>query len=1356
MASPNPAATSVHADLERALQINPSDRQALRLSIAQAALETNVSAEIPLLTTALELTPAEATLWSRLGDLQFAQKDFPAAETALLRARELGASGARWSEELGRIRLAKQDLPRALGYFLESLKLDPSQQALWFLAADLAKETGKTGDRIEALERGLGLGGNQLPRRIELIRVYFDNGDPVNAARHADIERPRLPADAETQTIWARFYEKLSRQDDAFSCWQRVVEADPKNEPGHHAIASVLLSRKLYPDALAAAERGLEADPQSARLEVVKADALRSLDRVYDLRRSLERFKPGTPDPEFLRRAAEAADAYGGPAPAAYRRYAESLLQKPDEIAELKRVRERGARVAAREGDEAAFDWFERELPHLMNPGSLSMARQAAPGEEAGVWIPGGVEALAYIVGSQPGTPADRFLISFCRAVIAHSTTPLATAQFQKEVAAYFKDLNQLLSFSTRSGDRAVITLSVANKPAQARTDAVLAVLGWRQRRVNREITITFGEKHEQAKHQDIASALAVDQGGMQNAFREGKPFRLEIPSDRVPLLFDETTWRTAFRTDKYGAGLVEALSQNPAWARIYLGLSNVDRPTGAVLLRNFGLTPRYADLLASYSSSLAIEGGRAAVPGGSAAESIWASLVGAGPADPADFFRRLLEKDDGKMLAWFFLMSELDPAHQRFFTHSLQRTRAFYTAFTQSDELRAGAGKLVQGASFGEFMRAVPLRDGAVNFPGSAEVWVVSNGRSMAAGQSGKLLRKLRRAVAPEIEDEILLRLAKTRTKIEEESLSETAAFLAVAAIDARRTDPLDEESALWLAQNYQEFRNYYPCFSDLRTLTADDFRSFFAFLQKVRQGTDYQTETALGQFNALLEWIRLGIRSGGLKDEKAAAIFRSVCAAFGNAADLAGYTAATFDAVRQLLGSGDPDRSAAMLTMGTVAPFETDPDGETAVWDPGHRRAVAYARVLNLQKIPEFAPLLRIDEAVRRIAGGKEPAGPLIAGLSKDAAALPSVDIPKGVKFQGIAKTIVERFNPAKTRQLIADLQQKSLKKKVNPKEIPAVCREILEELAPQIRLALTGAIYALHFSPDNILVGNDPLLVRKHRAFLSAGTHHDTHFPEARLETSSAGEGSFFVGGFAAFSKAAVLAESASGAGVNGMLYVSQMGWIRSTPWGLYGEADQRLLGFRIRMAREWCVYAADDPALLKALAEDALGILSLNRRRALLQGIAARRWAAIRENPTLSDLLFLSDRYLARYPEAPWPSPADAALRHTLALTDGSGLAYLRPEGAPTAPYEEFEHHLFPAEMADRAAEMNLYLAAALDRSTMPAAALPALAEIVAKRIFRSMRMSDERDWNGALAAFAAIDEKTIRGALEELK
>ena len=119
--------------------------------------------------------------------------------------------------------------------------------------------------------------------------------------------------------------------------------------------------------------------------------------------------------------------------------------------------------------------------------------------------------------------------------------------------------------------------------------------------------------------------------------------------------------------------------------------------------------------------------------------------------------------------------------------------------------------------------------------------------------------------------------------------------------------------------------------------------------------------------------------------------------------------------------------------------------------------------------------------------------------------------------------------------------------------------------------------------------------------------------------------------------------------------------------------------------------------------------------------------------------------------------------DLALRHAARLSDGSSLRVLgslpatlygcnHPDLVALATYEEYEHHLFPAQIAERSAEMNLYLANLMDRFAMPAALIPVIAETVAKKTFDSMRMSDERDWMSAIRAFNTIDGNMIGMAI----
>lgn len=1366
--------TAARDDLKKALNINPADWTAVRLGIALTDRQRDVEAEIPLLEEAVELMPRDANYWVALGNLQYERKDFVPAEASLLRARQLGATGARICEQLGRIRYAGQDYAHAETLIDESLSLNAAQQPLWLLAAGIAKATGNTDKQVRSLERALALGGLNIEQRAELIGLYLAKGDKDSAARHTDNGLLDLPAEPDIQTTWAQFYERLLRPDDALARWSKVIEIDPQREGAHSAICRILLDQKRYPAALAAAQRGLEYAGDSPRLQLAEAIALEHLDRVYEARRALDSFTAKTDDIDLLNHKAEVSDAFGGNAPATYRRLAEVLGKNGSQNAAYRLALERGWKVSLRDSDAAAAAWFVSRI---------SGKPEAAAGEDAkqsnGVWIPGGLDALMFAARGPAGRSPDRFVLDYCRVVLANESS-FDQAQsnfFRKSMSSYFTELKTLLGTGVRVGDKSIITLSIADKRNEKQTEVVLALLGWRLRRNRQQIAIESDEKESQAGKQDLAAALAIDQGGMQSAFQAGKPFRIEIQWDWAPLAMDgRTLWQLA-QADKLAGGLPEAFVANPDLARFYSGMTNLNRETADALMSSISvvaLASRFSSLFAFYSSALAVSGGRVLAPGGTAADPVWIALTGVAPSDPTGFLRVLFERNDGKLLAFFNALSELDSAHQHFFTLSAKRASGFYQLFSESEEVRSGLGKRTRKGSFVEFLRDVPLNnDGSVNFPGSAEVWTIAKGDSKTPGQSEKMLRKVRKAVAPDVEDAILLRIASTRYKIGGERLTELDNFLAVAHIDAHRSEPLDEQSALLLAQNLAGFGSFYPYFAVFPTLTAADLTAVFSLGAKLTSMDALDADLAMGQFFPLVEMIRLGLEFGKIPEQRAITLFRSLCTRFLAARNAADFTSASLDSVRDMIGSAsapDADQALAMLMLGNTSPVAFELNGVEHSLDPGHEREVAYGRVLNLQKTPSVSALLRIETAARSIPGVNVPVEPPIAALLKDAASLPVVEVPKSEKFQGRSKQAIERYDPARLLAIVTELREKMQRRKAGPKELEKLAREILVEIGPQVRLALTGIVYGAYLSPEDTLAANDPLLLRKHQSFeLHPTGSTKPAFVQSDLVLGSSNGGSYFVGGFAYFAHTAgnAAALSVRKGNADAQFYALQVAATRTTAWSRYRDEDQRLLGLRIRLAREWLVYANSQPAFLRDLSDDTLGVLSLSRRRELLNGIASQDWKAVWNSVTLSDLLFLADRYVVRYKQSPWISPVDAALREASARNDGSRLNLLgpvplslygcnHPHLLALAPYEEYENHLFAVELAERTAEMKLYLSELMDRLGLPAAALQAIAEPAAKIAFGSIHMSDGYDWAQALAVFHSMNEKTIEAALEAAK
>ena len=143
--------------------------------------------------------------------------------------------------------------------------------------------------------------------------------------------------------MWATFEEKLSRPDRAVQNWQNVIAADPKRGDAYYAIASIHNAAGRWAEALAISERGLEVTQSSAGLELVEVTSLDRLNRIYDARRSLDRFASGNSDLGLLRKAADMSDAFGGDAAGAYRRLAETMQKSGASKSELDPVMASGA-----------------------------------------------------------------------------------------------------------------------------------------------------------------------------------------------------------------------------------------------------------------------------------------------------------------------------------------------------------------------------------------------------------------------------------------------------------------------------------------------------------------------------------------------------------------------------------------------------------------------------------------------------------------------------------------------------------------------------------------------------------------------------------------------------------------------------------------------------------------------------------------------------------------------------------------------------------------------------------------------------------------------------------------------------
>ncbi len=1340
-------ADRIREDIKNALQVNARDTGALVVATALYEKAQDYPSAASMASFLVEVKPREGSAYAALGHALRLNSDLTRAETALKRAVELGVVTTQVNEDFARLLIARKDDSAALPYLEQVLRSEEKRQDIWFLQAEVANRVRNAELAERSYEQGLSLGGVHVAEASELLKLYVAAKQIGKVNDFAKAQLAALPQDPEPRTQLATALDELRMSVLALQGWRRVLEVQPNSERAHVRVARLLLESGDAAGAEGAASNGLTVVPNSAQLFCVKAEAEEQLGRIYEARRTLQEGLDTVADLTLARQLAVLEEQFSGGAPAAYARVADlSVPSTPERTQAL----ERGFEVSMRDGDLSQAEKFVA----LLEAAGRKEYRALLGGEKAKnsvATIPGGLSSLAFAAhASKQDIPPERFLLEYSRTLLANDVD--TQKKYADGLHEYFEQIAALRSLGTNGPDGVVINLSLADKVARKQTEKALNILGVKVKSSKGEVEVTQGEKKSQASRQETASALALDEIGIQEQLQAGKPYRLVIHDEPASIYPSEQAWREALGLKSYGpGGFPEELARVPHMARLYASLNSMDRAAADELVRAMplkDLMEHESDLLHYYAPALALDGTHVAVPGGSKAEVIWTNMVGASPAAPPAFFRALLKRDDGKMLVFFSMLAGLDRAHQNFFTANEARTKHFYDLWVSTNQMHARPFQAFRDSGYQRMLRSVPLdEEGHVDFPGSPEVWTIAKGRSSDQEHTAHLLKKVRKAAAPDLEDAVLARLADTKYKESGARLSELENFLAVSSVDSHRVQPMDEESALLLAQKYAEDGAVFPYLTDLRALTVSDYSTFFSAFDHVASHSPLDANLQLGQIHALSEWICLLVQRRVIKDEEATELVRKMATSFAAAEDGAAYTSATLETVRAILSacSGSTSVSADQALQSCLLNHHASANDE---------RFKSFVRVLDAQKVPSLGDLLVIYDAASAISTAKSLSGSLET-IQKKIDGLPVVSLPKEAKVQGKEKNEILRYDPTPARKLIAEMREKAGKRKPNLNDIQKLAHELLGELEPQVCAAVAGPIYAYFLRSSDVVVMDDPLLLRKHHYFdFASDSAEHNRLPAADLRPSSEGAGSYFMGGFGQFPYAAGLAAAQSkSAGAALESLAAQLATLRSAEWNRLDETNQHVAALRILVAREWIYESGQNPELLRALSYQTMGLMSLSRRADLLNGIAFREWRRVWDAITLPELLVLGSRYAKLFAKDPVPSEATAALRSAGQKQDDWGLNSLgaipshmfgcnHPHLLFDAPYEEYERHL-PAEMGERSAEFKLFLAFQGDHLGLKPEALEDVSEKLAIKAVRSAQMTDYRDWRSLINAYATV-------------
>ena len=1340
----------------------------MQLAAAFAERAGDHAAAIRYASRIVELDEAAGPYWAMLGNAYWLSGDAANAERCLLRARQCQADPPQSAAILGDIHLAAQDFAGAAAHYAEAVRREPDRVPLWLKLADARQALGSKPDAALALEEALKRQPLMWDRRAQLMDYYSEAGSAAAAQQHLHTGIGLLPAEVPLVSRFAAYAERLGEPREALGLWTRTIELDAAYEPGHYALARLYKDAGDWEKARAAAEAGVAAAPESARLAVLEADALTALGRFEDSRLFLRAATARMKDRDLLGRMAEYEDRYGASSPKYYEPLVTALHGAGVADSAWRPLAERGLRASIREGDTAACERFAKLL------GSPLCDPIALPADAPSVGVRGGLSALLFVAHGPRESSPEAFLADYSRTLsanlaAAHTKSP-ASDKYRESLIEYFHVLADLAAAGKREPGKTVVRLSLENKTSAQITERVLALIGWRTRSEAGKRIVEPAAKGKRARHQDLASALAIDVVSMQENLQAGREFALEILDEAAGVFPAEKVWQQEFYPgERYAGGLLEAMARHPAMTALYAALSNMEPSSAGLLVQLLGmkrLAEKYGALLGFYSSCLEIAGGRVQVPGGDPAAPVWAALTKAQPSDPRRFLRELLDKDDGKLLRYYFLLSQLDMRRQKFFTASQARTAAFYEVFRDSTQVEHRIGRTFGAASIEDLFREVPIdSDGRLEFPGGPEIWMLAKGKSGSVETTERRLKKLSRVTTPELEDEILLRLFKNSYRQTGAKYGEWQNLLAVVRVDQVRPAPLDENSALLLAEKFSTAEGLYGYFSRLRGLEAANYREIFSFAEKVHALEWKRANLAAGLFQSMLYLYAAAESSRRMDPARVAALLLAFSKAMNQSQAPGDWAKAALDALAAWL----PAVGAAPGSPSLREILVSDPDAAVALpggktVNPGAAARSSYDRILELQKVPRLDELLQLHAALGALAAGKGDPRSAAAAIISISGKFRELESPKASKETASVREMLKLGDAARFTAVNARLQKEAARQKLS-KDLPRFASEYWDALAFRTVTALAGQIYAANFHADDLVMAQDPLFLRKHE-FALPGTHDC--FPIGILHVSSEGAGSYVTGGFDGLSP---VAGAAAAAGLRNVdtnsapVAAALLGSIRTADWTRVTPGTLRAVAVQIHAAEDWLVLSASDDGLRVTLGNAAFGLLSLNRRARLLEALSRRDWASVWPSVSLTDLYFLAARLREAGVRHADRSPAIAEyLSLAAAMPEGAGmlgpaLVNLRRYAAPAlvelSPYEDSATILFPDYLAERVAEFKLYLACLFAGEALPAGALSAVAEAAAREVLSDIQMTNLHDWQAVLSAYNDFDAARLREVMEHL-
>jgi hypothetical protein len=816
----------------------------------------------------------------------------------------------------------------------------------------------------------------------------------------------------------------------------------------------------------------------------------------------LEAKGEGSQAREQLQKAAEASPRNA----AALRAYAEFLDQHRDPTARqvytrLERVlssanapgsKSNNAEIAACARREAILDLVAgdraaaaRHVELYRNAGGSGLALPNPPAvvEKAGdtIDIPGPLRSFARMAALSPELKAEDLLGAIARNVVTNgyqagnANEGLEQTEYLKLVVRY---LSQARELERLSGESKTIRVETCES---TETGDLLRVLGYRMRGGCGSDVVLETVNASRA-------FLTIDSGfplaELEQSLRTNRPFVLDYHPAKIPVLFKSEYWQGL--KEKSTGEFIDYFISDPSMCRLYLGLSKLDPETASAMRAEIPASrlKAYAHVLDFFGGMFEIRAGKAIVPGGVRTEKMWAELAGASPDKGAQFFEKLMERDDGWLASYFDALARLNGPVKEYLTDP-ERLKRFYTAI-RGRVTSPGPARPVFRSNTDMLLLTARLRmdaDGKPHLPGNIDVWKTL----FINHPQGKYDAKLTHAAPSwkDADDVLEALFGLSRKAVENEPLK---IFMALSDVERNRAKPLEPATVDRLSKEYRQMGAQYPLFSEAPALSDKTILAFMDTAHSVGQIRDQGLRSdAAGIMQALVSLWQILARQGAIPEADTDATLDALVQPFAKVQGERELFDGGRAGVKLLLGAthSPANLSAQDRLIDLLAGANTDSSG------PGfdaHQRIVEdMIRIFEAQKLVSLGTLFDLADNLESVGRG-EKLNTALAG--KLAVRISDIQLPRSAL--SAPEKNLQTFGYWSERHI--DAQRKlnlraSIEKSASD---PQKLKDLRGALTPFLRDTLVGFAYIHYAPPGAQVLHTNPLFVRSHDFIGMAGAN------------------------------------------------------------------------------------------------------------------------------------------------------------------------------------------------------------------------------------------------------------------------